>query len=149
MLDLNSARYDAARIERGVWWAIHVTADRRFGGKALRGDPGDEPALLIRPADVEWERACDAARAPYLRDVRLKELSPADNRKVLAKAMAKALWRGANKIAVGGKEFEWSEAAAEKMLAEPEWWALQDFIWYAAQDRAALAAEEEAKASGN
>jgi hypothetical protein len=147
--DLNSGRLDAKRIDGGVWWAIHLNADRTFGGRPLRGDPGEEPALLVRPADIEWERALDTARKPYRTEIREHRLSPADERKIMAEAIARALWRGCKNITVGKEPLVWSEAAAARMLADKEWWSLADFILAAAQSRAALVADEEAKASGN
>lgn len=147
--DLNTGRCDPQKIADGVWWKLHLNPDRTFGGEPLRGAPGDEPALLIRPADVDFLRAREAAEKPLRAEKPTGRLSAADERVVLAEAVAEALWRGAANITVGGEPLTWSKAKAAQMLAQPDWWNLTDFILLAAQSRAAVAAEEEAKASGN
>lgn len=154
-LDLNGARLDPTKIERGIWWRIRVTSSDqhgpRFDGEALPGLPGDEPALLIRTAGdgIEHQRAREDAEKPFRIELREGRITPAALRTINAEAIARAFWRGAHNITIGGKPFEWSEAEAARMLARPEWWNLQDFIVEKATNRAALAAEEEEKAAGN
>lgn len=147
--DLNTGRCDPKKIADGVWWKIHLNPDRTFGGEPLKGEPGAEPSLLIRPADVEFLRAREAAERPFRLEKAAGKLSAADERQILAETIGKALWRGAANITVGGVPFEWSEGRAASMLSLPDWWNLADFVLAAAHSRQALIAEEEAEASGN
>jgi hypothetical protein len=148
-LDMNKCRVDPKKVDGGVWWRIVVNPDATFGGRALPGPPGDEPALLIRPSGVDFLRAREAAERPFLADIRADKLSDADRRKIAAEAVAKTLWRGAHNLTFGGDDFVWSEEKAAALLAEVRHMNLLDFIFGAAADRAAIAANEEAAASGN
>ena len=148
-MDLNSCKMDAGKLAGGVWWTIGRNPDGTLTGVPAKHSPGDEPALLIRPAGVEFERALEAARRPFLVDIRDKRLSAADERQILAQAVAQALWAGVQNVTVGGQPLVWSTATAERMLADPTWANLLDFILVVARDRAALLADEEARAAGN
>jgi hypothetical protein len=148
-LELNGSLCDERKIASGVWWEIHINPDGTFGGKPMPGDPGDQPALLIRPRDEQWDRAIEDARRPHLIEIRDRRLDPQKEREMTARAIAVALWRGAQNVTVGGSPFVWSEDRAARMLAERRWWNLADFILAVSMDRAALAADEERKASGN
>jgi hypothetical protein len=149
MLELNHAKLDVAKVANGVWWAIHVNADGTIGGEALRGAPGDKPALLIRPMGVEWERALDEARRPHLNDIRNKTLAPEVDREIVAKAAANSLWLDVANITIGGEPLKLSKERAATMLASPAWWNLCDFILAVSRDRQSLVAQEEEKAAGN
>jgi hypothetical protein len=50
---------------------------------------------------------------------------------------------------VGGQPLVYRVAEAAQMLARPEWTNLLECILRIAQDRAALLADEEARAAGN
>lgn len=148
-MDLFSCKLDAGKLSGGVWWTLTRQPDGTLTGVPAKGGPGDEPALLIRPAGVEFERALEAARRPFLVEIRDKRLSAADERQILAQAVAQALWAGVQNITVSGQPLVWSTATAERMLADPCWANLLDFILTVARDRAALLADEEARAAGN
>lgn len=148
-LDLAPVKIDARRVERGVWWAIQLGADGRLIGSPLPGEPGDEPALLIRPMDNEWDRAMEVAQAPFRVELREKKLTDEQERRIVAEAIAKALWRGCANITAGGKPVEWSEASAARMMADVAWLNVREFILSVSRDRAALLEQEEAKAAGN
>lgn len=148
-MDLNSIKLDARKLTGGVWWAVERLPDGKLGGHALRGDPGDRPALLIRPVGVDFERALEAARRPYLIEIRERRLPPEIDRQIVAEAIAEALWIGAQGLTVHGEPFSFDRVKAAKMLADPAWLSLSDFILSVAGDRAAALADEEAKALGN
>ncbi len=148
-LDLNASLCDERKIASGVWWEIRINPDGTFGGTPLPGEPGDKPALLIRPRDEQWDRALEDLRRPHLVELRDRRLAPEKERELTASAIARALWRGAANVTVGGSAFAWSEDKAARMLAERRWWNLADFILAVSTDRAALAADEERRASGN
>lgn len=148
-LELNASLVDERKIQDGVWWKVHVNPDGTFGGTPLPGAPGDEAALLIRPRDEQWDRAIEDLRRPHLIEIRDRRLAPEKDRELTAAAIARALWRGAANVTVGGALLVWSEDRAARMLAEKKWWNLADFVLQVSLDRAALAVQEEAKASGN
>lgn len=148
-MDLTSCKLDAGKLSGGVWWIISRNPDGTLSGVPAKGGPGDEAALLIRPAGVEFERALETARRPFLVEIRDKRLSAADERQILAQAVSQALWAGAQNITVQGQPLVWSVAVGERMLADPTWANLLDFILVTARDRAALLADEEARAAGN
>lgn len=148
-LELNRAKLDADRVDGGVWWKIDLLPDGRFVGVPLREKPESEPAVLVRPQGIEWDRALAEAQRPHLPEIRDRKLSTEDERRIVGQAAAKALWRGAVNLTVGGKPLEWSEEVAAKMLGSVEWLGLCEFIVEAARDRAALLAREEEKAAGN
>ena len=148
-MELNSIKLDPRKITGGVWWALERLPDGTLGGRALRGEPGDEPALCVKPAGVEFDRALEAARRPYLVEIRDRRLPPETERKILAEAVAEALWVGAQNLTVGGEPLSYNKERGQRMLAEPSWWNLCDFILAVSRDRAAVLADEEAKAAGN
>lgn len=148
-LDLNELACSEKKIAEGVWWEIHVNPDGTVGGRALPGDAGDKPALLILPRDERWDRAVEECQRPHRIELRDRRLEVAKEREITAMAVARSLWKGAANLTVGGAAFVWSEDRAARMLAERRWWNLLDFILAASTDRAALAADEERKASGN
>lgn len=148
-MDLNTCKLDEAKLAGGVWWALSRNPDGTLSGVPVRGQPGDVPAVLIRPAGVEFERALEEARRPFLLDIRDKRLSAADERQILAQATAKALWVGCHNLTVGGQPLAYRVADAARMLADPAWTNLLDFILVTARDKASLLADEEARAAGN
>lgn len=148
-MDLNSIKLDARKLTGGVWWAVERLPDGKLGGYALRGDPGDKPALLIRPFGVEFQRAMDAAQRPYLIEIRDRRLSPEIELQIAAEVMAETVWIGAQGLKVQGEPFVYDKAKAAKMLADPTWVSLRELIQTLAQDRSAALADEEAKALGN
>lgn len=148
-MDLATVKLDAAKVTGGVWWALERLADGTLTGKALRGLPGDEPALLIRPVGVEYARAREAAERPFRVEMRDKKLTPEDERRIFAESIAEALWLDAHNITMQGKPWKFDKAEAAKMLADVAWENVRYFIWSAANERAALLASEESKAAGN
>lgn len=148
-LELNRAKLDDALVGGGVWWKIDLLPDGRFVGVPLRAKPESDPAVLVMPQGIEWDRAVAEAQRPHLPEIRDRKLSVDDERRIIGQVAAKALWRGAVNITVGGAPLEWSEATAAKMLTSVAWWNLCEFIIEASRDRAALLAREEEKAAGN
>ena len=104
--------------------------------------------LVRDPARAET-RALEEARRPFLLEIRDKRITPADERKILAQAVAQTLWRGVQNITVGGQPLVFRVAEAAQMLAQPAWLNLLEFIIRTATDRAALLADEETRAAGN
>lgn len=156
-LELNEGRLDAKKIEDGVWWSLRL--EQGPDGVYFDGDPlpcqppTEQPAVLIRYVGdgIEFDRALDDARRPYRAEMREKDgrLSPENERKTVAEATARVLWRGCQGLTIGGQLWKWSEPEAAKLLALREWWKLSDFISRKARVRSVLEIHEEAKASGN
>jgi hypothetical protein len=148
-MDLNTCKLDAGKLSGGVWWLLSRQPDGTLSAVASRGEHEDRPAVLVCPIGVEYERALEEARRPYLLEIRDRRLLPADERAILAQAVAQTLWKGARNLTVGGQPLVYRVAEAAQMLAKPEWTNLLECILRIAQDRAALLADEEARAAGN
>lgn len=151
LFELSAGKLDAKRITEGIWWSIRRDPVLGFDGERLVCKPTETPAVLVRPIGdgIEWQRALEDAQRPYRVEIREGRLSPELQRKTVAEAMARVLWRDCVNLTQGGAPFVWTEADAAKLLAAPEWLQFHEFIFRKASDRAALHAEEEAKASGN
>lgn len=152
LFDLSAGKLDAKRIADGIWWSIRRDPVLGFDGDRLPGKPTEEvPAVLIRPIGdaIEWQRALEEAQRPYRVEIREGRLSPDLQRKTVAEAMARVLWRDCVNLTRDGQPFTWTEQDAAKLLAAPEWLQFHEFIYRKASDRAALHQDEEVRASGN
>lgn len=148
-MDLNCIKLSSKKLTDGVWWELERLADGTLGGRPMPGEPGETPALLIRPAGVEFERALENARRPHLIELREKRLSADVERAVLAHALAETVWAGSHRVTINGSELVWSKDVARNMLQDPQWGYLLDMILVCSRDRAAALAAEEEKAAGN
>jgi hypothetical protein len=147
-MDLLGIKVDPAKVAGGVWWSIWREPDNRIGGKSV-DDPGEGPALLIVPALTAYERALDDARRPHLYEIREGKVSDAVLRKIQGEALGRAVLRGWRGLVVGGQPLPWSEDKAVELMTDDAWLSLREFVQSAANWRAALAAQEVAKAAGN
>lgn len=147
-MDLLSIKVDPAKVSGGVWWEIWREGDGRITGKVV-AEPADRPCVLVAPALVAYERAMDAARAPHLSTIRDGKATDATLRAIHGEALGKAVLKDWRNLTVGGQPLPYSEAKAVELMTEEAWLSLREFVVDASRYRAALAAEEVAKAAGN
>lgn len=147
-MDLLSIKVDPAKVVGGVWWEIWRTEDGRITGKSIAA-PADRPCVLIVPALLAYDRALDAARAPHLHTIREGKADDATLRAIQGEALGKAVLRDWRNLTFGGEPLPFSEAKAVELMTEEAWLSFREFVIDASRYRAALAAQEVAKAAGN
>ena len=152
MLDLSFAKVDLDKLDKGCWWQLRME-DRQIVGEPVETPDEDQPAVLLVPIGMGYDRALKREQEPYLDQLRRDDL-PDDVRdalylKTAGRAAAIKVVRGWQNLSFDGKQIPWSESAAADLLASREWQNLLRFCIDAASHRQAALAKSEAESAKN
>lgn len=146
--NLDGIAIDLKKLEHGVIWEVHREPDGSIGGRPVPA-PTANACLLVVPFGAAYERARDAAMAPFVHLDRSGRMTEPERRQVLAEALGRAVLRGMWNFVRAGKPIDWTEQRGIELLSDPEMLSLREFVQRAAGHRAALLAHIEEESSKN
>lgn len=153
MLNLAKIKLDARKLDAGSWWSIYLDDRGNINGNPLPGEPGDQPALLIVPVGIGYQRALGEEQEPHLTLLRDDNLPDARHDELVSgiegRALARKVLRGWANVSFGAGDEQWTEERASELLSMREWRTLREFVLSASGVRSAAAAQEEEQALGN
>ena len=151
-MDLQSIQLDADKLDGGIWWRLSVR-DGHLTGEQVDKPNADDPAILLVPMGVAYQRQLEREQEPHSRKLRDSDTPPDELERLQLSTSAKALaatvvhdWQN---ITFRGQAIGFSQAKCAELLADRTFRNLLDFVLIQCSQREAALVSVEADSAGN